>query len=289
MAAGWSVEVSQGLGAQRDLSASIDNNPTGGFVAVHAGRRRRWRSAEFAGDRLLVQTNQDAPNYALYEVDPEQPERASWRLVLPSAADRVLDSVVPPRAGWSRTRCTTPRRRCALYGLDGALQTEVQLPALGTRHRSWRRVGRATGSRWASRRSPSRRRPTVVDPDHRPMAEVFAQGDLPPGFDAVALRSPPGVVHLEGRHARVDVPGPPSRRAGASTARADAAHRLRRLQRQSHADVRVRAAAVARRGRRVRARRTCGAAASTARPGTGRACSATSRMSSTTSSRRANG
>ena len=103
----------------------------------------------------------------------------------------------------------------------------------------------------------------------------------------VALRGAAGVVHLAGRHAGLDVSDSPAR---PGTRRyAHAVDRLWRVQRQSNAHVRVGAAAVARRGRPVRALPICAAAASTARPGTGRGCSAASRTSSTTSSRRPNG
>ena len=53
-------------------------HPRRGFVAVHEGVESMARPL-FAGDRLLLHTNRDAPNWAVYEVDPTQPSRTSWR------------------------------------------------------------------------------------------------------------------------------------------------------------------------------------------------------------------
>ena len=77
------VEVEQGW-VRSEVYALDRQHPERGFIAIHAGVDAR-ATTEFAGDRLLVLTNESAPNYALYEVDPERPERASWRVVLARA------------------------------------------------------------------------------------------------------------------------------------------------------------------------------------------------------------
>src|SRR5207237_8483775 len=58
------VEVAQGW-ARSEIHLLDRHQPRDGFVAVHAGVEA-VAEAEFAGDRLLVRTNQDAPNFALY-------------------------------------------------------------------------------------------------------------------------------------------------------------------------------------------------------------------------------
>ena len=72
------------------------------------------------GERLLLQTNRDAPNYALFEVDVTRLEREAWRLVLPERPERVLDAVRLARAMALRVERRRPRRlareRLALSG-----------------------------------------------------------------------------------------------------------------------------------------------------------------------------
>ena len=72
----------------------LRSDPERGFVALQEGVDA-FATTVFAGERLLVLTNESAPNYALYEVDPEQPARDRWRVVIAERSDRVLDSVHP--------------------------------------------------------------------------------------------------------------------------------------------------------------------------------------------------
>src|SRR5207247_9481899 len=85
------VEVSQGW-VRSEVYLLDRSRPERGFTAIHAGVEALG-STVFAGDRLFIHTNEDAPNYALYEVDPERPDHANWRLVLPERQDRVLEGV----------------------------------------------------------------------------------------------------------------------------------------------------------------------------------------------------
>ena len=83
-------------------------------------------TTEFAGERLFVHTNEGAPNYALYEVDPEQRPRASWRLVIAGArGSRAERRPCGRRVGCTRTRCRTRRRRCGCTASTATRQSEV--------------------------------------------------------------------------------------------------------------------------------------------------------------------
>ena len=136
----------------------------------------------FAGDRLLIHTNQGAPNWELFEVDPERPQRANWRVVLPERTDRVLDSVEPAAGRLIAHEMHDATSEVRVYDLDGSLQTEVQLPGMGT--------VMGIGGEWSGEVATLgftsfAQPPTAyrVDVDAGE-CHVFAQGDLPPGFDA---------------------------------------------------------------------------------------------------------
>jgi prolyl oligopeptidase len=150
-------------------------------VTVHAGVEA-VAEAEFAGDQLLVRTNEDAPNFALYAVDPLQPDRANWRLVLPAREDRVLNGVRAVAGRLVVDELYNASSSVQLYDLDGALQAQVALPSLGTL--------RGIGGEWTGDHiilgfTSFAEPPTayVVDP-RTAQATLFAHGDLPPGFDA---------------------------------------------------------------------------------------------------------
>ncbi|MGI9148474.1 MAG: prolyl oligopeptidase family serine peptidase [Chloroflexota bacterium] len=175
-----SVDVSQGW-ARGEVHLLDRWRPERGFVAVHAGLDS-LASTEFAGDRLFVHTNAGAPNYALYEVDPEHVDRLGWRLVLAEREDRVLDGVRAVGGRLAAHEMEQASSRLRLYGLDGTLQRSVEMPSLGT--------FTGVGGEWSGNQITvgftSFAQPPlayVVDAETG-QARVLAEGDLPYGFDA---------------------------------------------------------------------------------------------------------
>ncbi len=87
---------------------------------------------EIAHGRLFMRTNLDAPTYRLYAVDPERPERSSWREIVPPRADAVLESVAVARDRLALGYLERASSRLRLTDLDGGLIQDVPLPALGS-------------------------------------------------------------------------------------------------------------------------------------------------------------
>jgi prolyl oligopeptidase len=135
----------------------------------------------FAGDRLLIHTNEDAPNYALYEVDPERPEHDNWRLVLAQREDRVLQGVHAAAGRLVAEELHNASSQVRLYAMDGTVQSEVQLPSIGS--------VTGIGGEWNGERitlgfTSFAQPPSAYDVDPSTgRAELFAQGELPEGFD----------------------------------------------------------------------------------------------------------
>jgi len=174
------VEVSQGW-VRSEVHVLDRSQPERGFVPIHAGVDA-VASAFFAGDRLFIHTNQAAPNYALYEVDLARVERANWRLVLAERSDRVLDGVSAACGRLVAREMQNASSQLRLHGLDGTLQTSVELPSLGT--------VTGVGGEWAGDRLAVGFTSFAVPPmayvvePATGRAEVLAQGELPAGFDA---------------------------------------------------------------------------------------------------------
>src|SRR5262249_447683 len=87
------IEVQQGW-TRSEVFVLDRHQPDRGFTPIHVDVEAMAHPL-FAGERLLLLTNRDAPNWALFEVDPENPERTSWREIIPEHSDRVLDMVDP--------------------------------------------------------------------------------------------------------------------------------------------------------------------------------------------------
>lgn len=174
------VEVQQGW-VRTEVYVLDREHQERGFVPIHEGADAMARPL-FAGDRLLLHTNVDAPNWMLCEVDPAHAERARWRPILPERTDRVLDAVHPAAGRLIAHEMHNATSEVRVYDLDGGLQTEVQLPGLGT--------VTGIGGEWHGQQVvlgfTSFAQPTAayaVDLSSG-ACSLLAQGDLPPGFDA---------------------------------------------------------------------------------------------------------
>src|SRR5579864_4434548 len=120
------VEVQQGW-ARSELYLLDRQNAERGFIAINVGVEAMAHPV-FAGDRFLVHTNRDAPNWALFEVDPAQPSRENWRQVIPERPDLVLDAVHAAAGRLIAHEMHNATSEVRLYNVDGTLQTAVKLP-----------------------------------------------------------------------------------------------------------------------------------------------------------------
>jgi prolyl oligopeptidase len=87
---------------------------------------------EIAHGRLFMRTNLDAPTYRLYAVDPEHPDRSSWREIVPPRADAVLESVAVAGDRLALGYLERASSRLRLTDLEGRAIEDVPLPALGS-------------------------------------------------------------------------------------------------------------------------------------------------------------
>ncbi len=80
---------------------------------------------------LYLLTNDGAPNYRIFRIDPERPARESWEEIVPEGPE-VLEGL---GVVGGHLVCNTLRRACSglhLFTLDGAPVREVELPGPGT-------------------------------------------------------------------------------------------------------------------------------------------------------------
>ncbi len=113
----------------KDLRAAPDGDPAAGFRPVATGRDALYHG-RILDDRLYLRTNDEAPNYRVFRVDPADPAREGWREIVPETA-HALGSCDPIGGrlvlGYLRDAISEVR----LAGEDGAAAT-VPLPGVGT-------------------------------------------------------------------------------------------------------------------------------------------------------------
>jgi prolyl oligopeptidase len=82
------------------------------------------------GEKLLVETNRNAPNGRVVLVDPKHSEEANWKAILPERPE-PLQSASTAGGKLFATYLKDVTTRAYVYSLDGTLENEVELPGPG--------------------------------------------------------------------------------------------------------------------------------------------------------------
>jgi prolyl oligopeptidase len=82
-------------------------------------------------DKLLVETNRNAPNGRVVLVDPKKSEEANWKTILPERPE-PLQSVTTAGGKIFATYLKDVTTHAYVYNLEGTLENEVELPGPGT-------------------------------------------------------------------------------------------------------------------------------------------------------------
>lgn len=86
---------------------------------------------ENVGDKFLLETNKNAPNWKVVLFDPKNPDEKNWKEILPEKAE-PLDGVSTGGGKLFASYMKDVTTRSYVYSLDGKLENEIQLPGLGT-------------------------------------------------------------------------------------------------------------------------------------------------------------
>jgi prolyl oligopeptidase len=82
------------------------------------------------GEKLLIETNRNAPNRRVVLVDPRKPEEANWKTILPER-QQPLQGVSSAGGKLFATYLKDVTTRAYVYSLDGTLENEIELPGPG--------------------------------------------------------------------------------------------------------------------------------------------------------------
>ena len=88
-----------------------------------------------------MRTNEKAPRYRLFQVDPVKPARDHWVELVPEGKD-VLDGVAAVGDRWSGLYMHQASSRLRLFDRTGKALREIDLPTLGTVAGLGERMGR---------------------------------------------------------------------------------------------------------------------------------------------------
>lgn len=109
----------------RDLSRGDS-----GFRPVITGFTVSYNVIDNVGDRLLVMTNRDAPNWRVVLIDPAQPEESAWQEILPERPEPLAGASTAGGRLFA-TYLVDATHRARVFTLDGTLEREIAFPTLG--------------------------------------------------------------------------------------------------------------------------------------------------------------
>ncbi|RPE12098.1 S9 family peptidase [Chitinophaga lutea] len=83
------------------------------------------------GDKLLVKTNQDAPNFKVVLIDPKNPAKENWKTIIPEQ-EEVLLGVGTAGGKLFANYLKHASTRIMQYDRTGKLERKIDLPGIGT-------------------------------------------------------------------------------------------------------------------------------------------------------------
>ena len=83
-------------------------------------------------DRFFVRTNEGAPKYRVFRVDPMHPERAAWREIVPERGDATLEGAGIVGHALSLVYLKDVVTHLEIRDEDGKAVRDVELPTLGS-------------------------------------------------------------------------------------------------------------------------------------------------------------
>jgi prolyl oligopeptidase len=128
----WLVAVAMRGWSQSEVYLRDLGVPESPFRPVVEGVEAIFTNVRFAGGRLYLLTNQDAPNYRIVALDPEDPAPERWATVVPEHPERVIESFELAGGRIVTAELVSAAARMRVYGLDCGEEREMELPGVGS-------------------------------------------------------------------------------------------------------------------------------------------------------------
>ncbi|HLO81381.1 MAG TPA: prolyl oligopeptidase family serine peptidase [Chitinophagaceae bacterium] len=85
------IASSEGTSGQELLYRDLQDKSQSSFKILLPGFANEHAFIDNSGDKLLVKTNLDAPNFRVVLIDPKNPGKASWQNIIPEQKEVLLD------------------------------------------------------------------------------------------------------------------------------------------------------------------------------------------------------
>jgi len=124
------AEIQHGW-ASNDLWFHDATKKTMDWAPIAVGKDAQYNPIEWKG-HIYLATNEGAPKWRVFSVDPAHVDRASWKEIVPERPDSTLDSAALIGGKLVLTYLKDVVSHIEIHDLDGKLVREVTLPAVGS-------------------------------------------------------------------------------------------------------------------------------------------------------------
>jgi prolyl oligopeptidase len=125
------LRISEGTSGAELRYQDMKDPAQTGFKLLIAGFKTQPGVIDNRGDKLLVRTNEGAPNYKLVLIDPKKPGKADWKTIIPEK-EEALQGVTTAGGYLFASYLKEASTKVYQYNYDGKLVREIKLPGLGT-------------------------------------------------------------------------------------------------------------------------------------------------------------
>jgi prolyl oligopeptidase len=125
------IDISEGTDGNQIIVKDLNNTNKPKFRVIVQGFDSHNAIIDNVGDKLLLMTDIDAPNYKLVLVDPNNPGKENWKTIIPERPE-LLQSVTTSGKYLIVTYLKDVTSKVYQYNMDGIFVREVKLPTVGT-------------------------------------------------------------------------------------------------------------------------------------------------------------
>jgi len=125
------LSISEGTDGSEIKVKDLKDKNAKDFITIVPGFKTNANVIDNVGDKIILQTNFEAPNNKVVLLDPKHPEASGWKTLIPEQK-QTLENVGTGGgklfASYLKDACTEVNQ----YTYDGKLEHTVALPGLGT-------------------------------------------------------------------------------------------------------------------------------------------------------------
>ena len=125
------LSIAEGTDGSEIKVKDLQDKSAKGFTTIVQGFNTNAGVVDNVGDKLLLQTNSNAPNNKVVLLDPKNASEANWKVIIPEQKE-MLEGVGTGGGKLFASYLKDATTQVNQYSVDGKLEHKIELPGVGT-------------------------------------------------------------------------------------------------------------------------------------------------------------